>query len=172
MTDTKRRNMIRVGLAFFAIPTTILHLVATSATADASRQTDASASRPAGMKERKPKGGPMKIQYLEIVTPDVDAVCEAYGNLHNIEFGDGDPGLGGARTAKMADGGLIGVRAPMHDAEEPVVRPYTLVEDIEGAVETAKNAGAEVAVPPMELPGHGKCAIVVHGGVQMGLWST
>lgn len=112
----------------------------------------------------------MKIQYLEIVTPDVDGVCETYARLHDIEFGDGDPGLGNARTAKMADGGMIGVRAPMHDAEEPIVRPYTLVDDIEQAVATANAAGAEIAVPPMELPGHGICAILILGGTQTGLW--
>ncbi len=48
---------------------------------------------------------------------------------------------------------MIGVRAPMHDAEKPVVRPYMLVENIEAIVAIAKQAGAVVAVPPMKLPG-------------------
>ncbi|MBT6211199.1 MAG: hypothetical protein HOI35_14430 [Woeseia sp.] len=33
--------------------------------------------------------------------------------------------------------GLVGVREPMHEDEEPVVRPYWLVDDIEAAVEAA-----------------------------------
>ena len=112
----------------------------------------------------------MRIHYLEIITPNVDAVCAAYAGVHGIAFGDGDPALGGARTASLADGGLIGVRAPMHEAEQPITRPYALVEDIERAVATAAEAGAEVALPPMELPGHGTCAILIQGGVQLGLW--
>lgn len=112
----------------------------------------------------------MHIHYLEIVTPDVDAVCAAYAQVHSLTFGDGDPILGGARTARMAHGGWIGVRTPMHDAEDPVIRPYTLVEDIEQAVAAAANAGALVALPPTELPGHGTCAILIQGGIQTGLW--
>ena len=73
----------------------------------------------------------MQIQYLEIVTPDVDAVCASYEKLHGVSFSAPEPGLGNARTAALAGGGLIGVRAPMHEAEEPVVRPYLLVENLD-----------------------------------------
>lgn len=38
----------------------------------------------------------MKIQYIEIVTPAVDKVCEAYALLYDIQFGENDPILGGA----------------------------------------------------------------------------
>jgi predicted enzyme related to lactoylglutathione lyase len=71
----------------------------------------------------------------------------------------------------MSDGGSLGVRLPMRDAEQPVIRPATLVEDIEHAVATAADAGAEIARPPTELAGHGRCAILMQDGVQTGLWS-
>jgi len=58
----------------------------------------------------------------------------------------------------------------MHAAEEPVVRPYVLVDDIEAAVDGAEAGGAEIALPPMELPGRGKFAIYIQGGIQHGLW--
>jgi predicted enzyme related to lactoylglutathione lyase len=112
----------------------------------------------------------MKIQYLEIVTKDVDAVCAAYASAHHVEFGDPDAGLGNARTARLAGGGLVGVRAPMRDTEAPVVRPYWLVEDIGAAVAAAVHAGGEVAHPPMEIPGHGTFAIYLQGGNDHGLW--
>ena len=110
----------------------------------------------------------MQIHYLEIVTPDVDAVCETYAQSHGVEFGESDQNLGGARTAKLANGGMLGIRAPLRDTEDPVVRPYMLVEDIQAAVDAAADAGAEVAVPPMEIPGHGTFAIVVQGGIDSG----
>lgn len=112
----------------------------------------------------------MTTQYLEIVTPDVDAVCATYEQIHGVTFGGGDPALGGARTAELAGGGMIGVRPPLRDTEEPVVRPYMLVEDIKAAVDAAEGAGAEVAIASMELEGRGTCAIVVQGGIDIGLW--
>ncbi len=114
----------------------------------------------------------MQVHYLEIVTPDVDATCEVCSQLHGVTFGDGDPGLGNARTASLLNGGIIGVRAPMSDAEEPIIRPYILVKDIGAAAVAAEKAGAEIAHPPMEIPGHGKFAIYIQGGIQHGLWEV
>ena len=62
------------------------------------------------------------------------------------------------------------MRAPMRESEEPVVRPYWLVNDIEAAVAAAVEAGGEVAHPPMEIPGHGRFAIFIQGGIHHGLW--
>ena len=112
----------------------------------------------------------MNVHYLEIVTTEVDAVCSAYAAANSLEFGEPKPELGNARTATRQGGGMIGVRAPMHDAEDPVVRPYWLVDDIESAVASAAEAGGDIALPPMEIPGHGKCAIYILGGAQHGLW--
>ena len=112
----------------------------------------------------------MQIHYLEIVTTDVDAVCAAYAAANGVPFGGGDPGLGNARTAALPGGGLVGVRAPLHESEQPVVRPYWLVDDIEAALAAAVKAGAQVAHPPLEIPGHGTFAIYIHGGVHHGLW--
>ena len=64
----------------------------------------------------------------------------------------------------------MGVRAPLRETEEPVVRPYWLVDDIEAAVAAVVQAGGEVAVPPMEIPGHGMFAIYLQGGNNQGLW--
>ncbi|MFK7864017.1 MAG: VOC family protein [Pseudohongiellaceae bacterium] len=112
----------------------------------------------------------MQIYYLEVVTPDVDATCQTYSAAHAISFCEGVPELGNAKTAALAGGGMIGVRAPMHESEEPVVRPYYLVADIEAAVKRAVEAGAELAHPPLELPGLGKFAIYIQGGNHHGLW--
>ncbi len=112
----------------------------------------------------------MKLYYLEIVAADVDAVCAAYEAAHGIKFGSADPLLGGARTAPLADGGSIGVRAPLRDTEDPVVRPYWLVEDIEAALDAASKQGAFVAHPALEIPGKGTFAIYIQGGVEHGLW--
>lgn len=112
----------------------------------------------------------MRIHYLEIVTPDVDRVCDAYAGATANRFGAPEPALGNARVAKLIAGGLVGVRAPMHESEAPVTRPYYLVDDIEAALSTAVAAGAEVAHPAMALPKFGTFAIFIQGGIQHGLW--
>ena len=112
----------------------------------------------------------IQVQYLEIVTPDVDAICAQYSQVHGVTFGDPDPNLGGARTTKLTGGGMLGIRGPLRDSESPVVRPYVLVDNIIASVTAAADAGAEVALPPMQLSGHGTCAIVIQGGIECGLW--
>ena len=112
----------------------------------------------------------MQIHYLEIVTKEVDAVCSAYAAANGVQFCEPDAGLDNARTAMLPGGGLVGIRAPMHDAEEPVVRPYWLIDDTEEAIAAAVKAGGEVAHPPTEIPGHGTFAIYILGGVHHGFW--
>jgi predicted enzyme related to lactoylglutathione lyase len=112
----------------------------------------------------------MRVHYLEIVASNVDAVCAAYKAAHGIKFGSPDPFLGGARTASLPGGGSIGVRGPLRDTEEPVVRPYWLVDDIEAALDAASKQGALVAHPPLEIPGKGTFAIYIQGDVDHGLW--
>jgi len=114
----------------------------------------------------------MTIHYLEIVTPEVDATCQTYEQLHGVTFSKPDASLGNARTARLPSGGLLGVRAPLRATEQPVVRPYLLVEDIEASIAKADASGAQIALPPMEIPGHGKCAIFIQGGIEHGLWET
>ena len=113
---------------------------------------------------------PMKVYYLEIVTKDVDAVCAAYAAAHKVQFSGPVAALGKARTATLADGGLVGVRAPLRETEQPVVRPYWLVDDINAAVAAVVQAGGQIAHPPMEIPGHGTFAIYFLGGNEHGLW--
>lgn len=112
----------------------------------------------------------MKVHYLEIVASDVDAVCAVYEAAHGIKFASADPLLGGARTASLPDGGSVGVRGPLRDTEEPVVRPYWLVDDIEAALDAATKQGAFVAHSPLEIPGKGTFAIYIQGGVDHGFW--
>uniref|UniRef100_A0A7S2I975 VOC domain-containing protein n=1 Tax=Helicotheca tamesis TaxID=374047 RepID=A0A7S2I975_9STRA len=112
----------------------------------------------------------MQVQYLEIVTPEVDSLCKQYEKTNGVEFSEPVAHFGGARTAKLAGGGMIGIRGPMRETETPVVRPYMLVDDIGAAVSAANDAGATTAMPPMEIPTQGKFAIVIHGGTECGFW--
>lgn len=113
-----------------------------------------------------------QVYYLEVVTADVEQVCASYAASLGVTFSDAVMELGGAFTATLSDGGTLGVRAPMHDAEEPATRPYYLVDNIEQAVQQAADSGAQVAVPPMDIPGRGKCAAPMYGAIQSGFWQV
>ncbi|MFY0614343.1 MAG: hypothetical protein JXQ99_22635 [Hyphomicrobiaceae bacterium] len=112
----------------------------------------------------------ISVQYLEIVTSEVDATCAALAAQHSVSFSPPEAGLGNARIAMLDGGGRIGVRAPLRDDEAPVVRPYLGVADIDAASETAEAAGAVFAMRATEIPGQGKFAIYFLGGIQHGLW--
>ena len=88
----------------------------------------------------------MPIHYLEIVTPQVEAVCTAYEKIHKVKFEDPIPGLGSARTVSLENGGMIGVRAPMHESEQPVVRPYLLVDDIDAAAKIIEGTARQMGL--------------------------
>lgn len=112
------------------------------------------------------------VHYLEIVTSDVEATCKHYGSAYGWRFEPMGPELGNSFVAKLPDGSLCGVRGPMSDQEKPLVRTYLRVTDVEAAVERAAALGAEIALPSMEIPGHGTIAIYLHGGVEQGLWQV
>jgi len=147
---------VRLALVALAAITTLIALVLLGGATPAAGQAQGTPA--------------MQVQYLEIVTPEVEATCEALEKLHGVHFGAPVAELGQARTASLAGGGRIGVRAPLREDEEPVVRPYVLVKDIEAAVEAVQAAGGEIAHPPLELPGQGTFAIYFQGGIQHGLW--
>lgn len=167
MDRTSRRDLLRLGSASLACP--LLSLLQAGCKPQSSGALGEVGS--AGVNTTETESGvSMKIQYLELVTPEVDATCGTYQQLYGLKFGDPELALGNARTAELPSGGLLGVRAPLRADEQPVVRPYFLVDDIEASVAEAEAAGAQIALPPMPLPGHGTCAIFVQGGNEHGLW--
>jgi len=111
----------------------------------------------------------IQIEYLEIVTPEVDETIATLEKLHGVSFSDPVAVFGNARTAPLEGGGRISVRAPLRPDEEPVVRPYILSEKIEAAVEAAEKSGGAIAHPPYELEGEFTFAIYLQGGNDFGL---
>jgi predicted enzyme related to lactoylglutathione lyase len=67
--------------------------------------------------------------------------------------------LGNSFVAELPGGSRCGIRAPMHDQERQIVRTYLRVADIDEAVEKAARLGANIALEPVEIPGHGTIAI-------------
>lgn len=174
MTKISRRNAIATGTAL-AVPPGFAALIAgcnPSASPNESIESTEQSNPETEDPSKTLAGDAMKIQYLEIVSPEADALCRQYSESHGVTFSEPNANFGGARTAKLDGGGLLGIRGPLRDTETPVVRPYLLVDDIKKAVESAAQSGAEVAMPPMEIPEHGMFAIVIQGGIECGFWQN
>jgi predicted enzyme related to lactoylglutathione lyase len=172
MLKIKRRNFLHGGAALVAAPWTAILGCSPNPRRRAESTSNLSGGQLAAEGKNTHKGNTMKIHYLEIVTPNVDAAVALHSRIHGVSFSAADENLGGARTAKLANGGMLGIRAPMRDTETPVVRPYFLVQDIVTAVAAAAQSGATIAVEPTEIPGRGKFAILVQGGIESGLWQV
>ena len=112
----------------------------------------------------------MRVHYLEIVCRDVAAQCVGLERVHGLSFGPAVADLGQARIAEAPDGSRIGVRAPLAEHEQPIVRTYLEVDDIARAIKEAESAGAVIAYPPTQQGDTGTWAIYILGDVQLGLW--
>jgi predicted enzyme related to lactoylglutathione lyase len=112
----------------------------------------------------------MAVHYVEIVSSDVDTLTALYQGMHGLSFGPPDADLGQARVATRADGTLVGIRKPLAAHEQPIMRTYLEVDDIQRAVKEAEQHGATIAYPPTRQGQRGTFAIVIQGGVQHGLW--
>ena len=112
----------------------------------------------------------MTVHYLEIVSDDVDNLVKLYEQTCNLSFGSPEPAMGQARVATRSDGTIVGIRAPLAAHEEPIIRTYLGVEDIQQALQKAEVCGAEVTYPPTEQGEWGTFSIVIQGSVQHGFW--
>jgi predicted enzyme related to lactoylglutathione lyase len=112
----------------------------------------------------------MAVHYLEIVSNDVDTLTRLYQRVHGLSFGPPDPDLGQAHVAMQADGDLVGIRKPLAAHEQPIMRTYLAVGDIQQAVKKAEEAGAMIAYPPTRQGNQGTFAIVIQGAMEHGLW--
>lgn len=110
------------------------------------------------------------IYYLEIVSADPTASRDLYAEAYGWEFGQAVAELGNAFVTTLPGGSLCAIRASMSEQEKPVVRTYLRVADIDQAVETAAKLGAMIALGSTEIPGRGKIAIYIHGGIEQGIW--
>jgi predicted enzyme related to lactoylglutathione lyase len=112
----------------------------------------------------------MAVHYLEVVSNDVDTLTGLYQRMHGLSFGPPDADLGQARVATQPDGTLVGIRKPLAAHEQPIIRTYIAVEDIQQAAKKAEDSGATIAYPPTRQGQRGTFAIVIQGDVEHGLW--
>lgn len=110
------------------------------------------------------------IHYLEIVSDEVERTRELLSRAHGWSFGEPQPDLGNAVVAELPGGSRCGIRAPMSPEEQPIVRTYLRVDDVDAEARRAVEHGAMLALAPTQLGAHGTIAIYFIGGIQQGIW--
>ena len=112
----------------------------------------------------------MAVHYLEIVANDVDTLVGLYQHVHGMSFGPPEQDLGQARVATQSDGTVVGIRKPLAAHEQPIMRTYLEVKDIQQATKKAEESGATISYPPTRQGDHGTFVILIQGNVEHGLW--
>jgi len=111
------------------------------------------------------------ITHIEIPADDPERAKKFYSAVAGWEFGTmGDfPGYWLFRTEEGHGGGL-GKRG---DTVGNVIRIYITVDDLEGAVATAEANGGTTTVPPTDIPGQGRYAVLTDPeGSEVALWQN
>lgn len=110
------------------------------------------------------------LHYLEIVANDAAAMRDLMASVYGWRFEPPVAELGGAFVAVLPNGSRCGIRAPLRDSEQPIVRTYIRVDDVRAAAQRAEQSGAAIALEPTEIPGHGTIVIYIYGGIEHAMW--
>jgi predicted enzyme related to lactoylglutathione lyase len=110
------------------------------------------------------------VAFFEIISGDAARARSFYNDLFGWT-GDADPAMGGyalIQTAADSIGGGIG----SDEDDQPGVRIYMRVDDLEKYLGRAEELGGTRLVPPTDLPGgYGQIAMFADpDGNRVGLW--
>lgn len=98
--------------------------------------------------------------WYELTTPDLDAAQAFYAKVIGWSVGDsGMPGMD-YRIAKAGEAMVAGMMQPPQAGIPPNWRIYFAVNDCDAAAHAAKAAGAAVHMPPTDIPGVGRFAVL------------
>lgn len=146
--------------------------------ADDEERTAASGGADAGQPAARQTGAPT---WMDLTTRDPEAAHAFYGGLLGWEVVEAGPDLGGYRHLRAGDaivGGLAPAMGPDGSPTDPADVParwsvYLAAEDVDATVSAATEAGGRVILPPMDIPGMGRTALLRDAaGAEVGLWQA
>ena len=102
--------------------------------------------------------------WYELMTPDADGATSFYESVVGWSIGSA-PAAGPDYRMIEADDGPVGGMLPIDEAMkaagvQPRWLPYVGVDDTDATVEKAKSLGGTVFVPPTDIPGTGRFALL------------
>jgi len=102
------------------------------------------------------------FSWSELMTSDPAAATAFYGALFGWTVQTSDMGTGPYHEMKLGDTSVAGVMGMLPDA--PPMPPhwgcYVTVNDVEETVAKCSALGGKTLVPPMDVPGVGRMAVI------------
>lgn len=107
---------------------------------------------------------PGAFSWCELMTTDVDAAKQFYGQLFGWQMDDQPlPEMNMTYTVvKVGDRGVGGIMPmpPQTSAPYPCWNSYVTVEDVDASTQLAEQLGAKVLVPPADIPDTGRFSLI------------
>lgn len=100
------------------------------------------------------------VLHWQIVTPNPEALETFYTSLFDWKC-DADNALQYRRMDTRAETGIDGGIWPAPPEAHSFVQLHIQVDDVEAAITRATELGAQVIVPPQELPEGGEMAVLL-----------
>lgn len=123
----------------------------------------------------EPTWTPGVVVWRELMTPDSKRAQGFYGELFGWKFETVPMGDGKEYTMASAGGAPICGMMQMEKGAPfpPNWTSYVSTTDVDATVEKAKKAGGNVLVPPMDVPGMGRFAILSDAdGAPFAVWRS
>ena len=104
--------------------------------------------------------------WCELMTPDSDGAANFYAAVAGWTIAPPPPGGPDYRMLSAPDGAMVGGMLALDDAmkaggAKPAWLPYFGVDDVDAAAGKAGTLGANTIVPPTDIPGIGRFALLV-----------
>ncbi len=101
------------------------------------------------------------FSWSELTTTDPAGAAAFHSGLFGWQVGDATPEMGDYRMARIGQDRVAGIMSlpPGSQPMTPHWGVYVTVNDVEKCVDQAKTLGAQVLVPPMDVPAVGRMAV-------------
>jgi predicted enzyme related to lactoylglutathione lyase len=102
------------------------------------------------------------FSWCELMTDDPEAAGRFYGQLLGWTTENMDMGTGPYHVIKAGDssvGGIMG-KPPGGEKQPPFWACYVTVDDIDATAARCSALGGKVCMPPMDIPGVGRMAVL------------
>ncbi len=103
------------------------------------------------------------FSWSELMTPDPGAAAGFYGTLFGWQSKSMDMGSGPYHVQSVGDamvGGIMGMPPGAPADMPPTWVLYVTVSDVETTIALCQKLGGKVLVPPMDIPGVGRMAVI------------
>ena len=109
-----------------------------------------------------PMKTPGAFSWSELLTTDPSAAAEFYGKLFGWTLKTMDMGMGPYHVVHVGENGIGGIMKLPPDAPKmpPMWGCYVTVDDVDKTLATCTALGGKTLVPPMDVPGVGRMAVL------------